>query len=294
LGAYSGAVTQGVGDPIPLSGSTVTYMANNIVLSSSPSGGYQNWTTAQIANLLIHELGHVFNQTVGLGGSAVVYERNDQFFSALFSSWQEGALTLRDPRARSHQHVVGVCDLFSDIQKYRNKIVTVRGVYYYGLRESGCARPLETEGLRWPTALFLIDAGDHKDGERAVDVVTDEPSLRYLDETTAKLMPDIKAKRKHIVAVRLLGLAHAPLGFPRIGELRLVSGSLHLIYQPVVVAAGFNRNRRSRRQLFEKLPVALAIVFHSLGFAGAASFVNRNEHRMLFVGITSNKLSHAM
>jgi RHS repeat-associated protein len=76
LGATVDAVTQGQGQSIPITGSSSVYMSSNIVLNNGYSNNWTSWDTAELAGDLIHELGHVFNMTQGLGGSKVVDDAN--------------------------------------------------------------------------------------------------------------------------------------------------------------------------------------------------------------------------
>ncbi len=46
--------------------------------------------------------------------------------------------------------VIDVCSLFNDIGKYHGKIVAVRGIYWFGLRQN-CARTFTTGTHVWPT-----------------------------------------------------------------------------------------------------------------------------------------------
>lgn len=102
--------------------------------------------------------------------------------------------------------VLSVCELFSNIQAYRGKMISVRGVYYFGLRDSGCSNHLETQGWVWPTALWVTDSSDRSGvDEQPVEFSTDSASRRELDETEARLLKEIKAKRKRLV-VTITGL----------------------------------------------------------------------------------------
>ena len=53
---------------------------------------------------------------------------------------------------------MSVCDLAKDFPAYRNKLVTVRGVYYYGLRQSDCPQKCDTGAL--PSFLNLEGGAD--------------------------------------------------------------------------------------------------------------------------------------
>jgi hypothetical protein len=53
--------------------------------------------------------------------------------------------------------VVSVCELSKDFPAYRDKVVSVRGVYYYGLRQE-CPQKC-SDGL-WPSFINLEGGGD--------------------------------------------------------------------------------------------------------------------------------------
>lgn len=53
--------------------------------------------------------------------------------------------------------VMSVCELSKDYPRFRDKVVTVRGVYYYGLRQE-CSEKC-TDGL-WPSFIDLEGGGD--------------------------------------------------------------------------------------------------------------------------------------
>ena len=53
--------------------------------------------------------------------------------------------------------VMSVCELSKDLHAFRDKVVTVRGVYYYGLRQE-CTQKC-TSGL-WPSFIDIQGADD--------------------------------------------------------------------------------------------------------------------------------------
>src|SRR5437773_11339984 len=55
-------------------------------------------------------------------------------------------------QSQSSRSPVSVCDLSKDFGAYRNKVVTVRGVYYYGLRQT-C--PQKCADGPWPSFITL-------------------------------------------------------------------------------------------------------------------------------------------
>lgn len=76
---------------------------------------------------------------------------------------------------------ITVCELLKNLASYRGKMVAVRGIYYYGLREPKCADELTTGGHRWPAAINLIGSPSPAPkpgaldftGEEAVEFATD-------------------------------------------------------------------------------------------------------------------------
>lgn len=73
-------------------------------------------------------------------------------------SW--GSAFAQTPNGRSKLAVppsqpVSICELLNDIPRYRGTVVTVTGIYWYGLRQS-CAHPLITGEHAWPSALNLV------------------------------------------------------------------------------------------------------------------------------------------
>src|SRR5215471_7807037 len=85
---------------------------------------------------------------------------------------------------------------------------------------------------------------------------------------------------------------HPSLGGQRMRQPRLVPGGWHLIYDPVVTAAGLQRDLRSGRQFLQKLPELLPVVAHTDRPPVFASLVHRRKHRELLVRVTSDKLFH--
>lgn len=52
-----------------------------------------------------------------------------------------------------------VCELFSDLGAFTGKRVKVRGIYYYGLRDTACTGEIVAGGRSWPKVLGLVEAG---------------------------------------------------------------------------------------------------------------------------------------
>lgn len=110
--------------------------------------------------------------------------------------------------------VLSVCDLSRDFTAYRGKLVAVRGVYYYGLRQT-C--PQTCINGPWPSFLDLIGTGTTLRSEPPVAFVTDELSWAALDKVQRAVERDAKRGRRVEIWVTVLGQLRArahrsPLG----------------------------------------------------------------------------------
>src|SRR5207253_8375628 len=83
-----------------------------------------------------------------------------------------------------------------------------------------------------------------------------------------------------------------PLGPYSVRHEGYMLGPLHLIHHPVVTAAGLQRDLRSRRQFFQKLPEYLQIMSHAKRRPVFTLLIDRGEYRKLLVRITSDKMFH--
>jgi hypothetical protein len=63
------------------------------------------------------------------------------------------ALFSERPISPSNAPVLSVCELSKHLPRYNNQVVTVRGVYYYGLRQE-CPQKCATEV--WPSFIALV------------------------------------------------------------------------------------------------------------------------------------------
>lgn len=118
-----------------------------------------------------------------------------------------------DLEARDSDPVpISVCDLFKNIAGYRNQLVTVRGVYWFGLRQS-CKAPFITQGHSWPLALNLVGSTSASDSA-SVPFVTDDIAWDKLDLSAIALA---KAGRKAELWVTVVGLLRAPASYFRGG-----------------------------------------------------------------------------
>jgi hypothetical protein len=92
--------------------------------------------------------------------------------------------------------------------------------------------------------------------------------------------------------VGFVGLAHAPLGLGRIGEMRAVACLLHLVDHPVPVAGGFEGDLAGWRQRAEKVDVLLPVVLDPDGGRRLALAVDGHEDRELLVRVASDFCWH--
>jgi hypothetical protein len=110
----------------------------------------------------------------------------------------------RDARGRT----LTVCELSRDFAAYADQTISVRGVYYYGLRQD-CPQKCAT-GEPWPSALELADSGYHWSGER-VPFATDQHSWDALD---ALLLEKARSGEKIELWVTVLGHLKVHRGSP--------------------------------------------------------------------------------
>lgn len=102
--------------------------------------------------------------------------------------------------------LLSVCDLSRDFAAYRGKMVAVRGVYYYGLRQN-C--PQTCANGPWPSFLDLIGNGYTPPGEPAVEFTADEPSWAALDKVQQAVERDAKQGKRVEIWVTVLGQVRA-------------------------------------------------------------------------------------
>src|ERR1022692_4269451 len=58
--------------------------------------------------------------------------------------------------AASRSTPLSVCELLAALPSYQDKVVTVRGIYYFGLREDNCKSTFVSQGYSWPSALDVV------------------------------------------------------------------------------------------------------------------------------------------
>lgn len=111
---------------------------------------------------------------------------------------------------------VSVCDLFNHPARFDGRIITVKGVYYAGLRDPSCSAVVSTLAGDWPRAVDLMDSKTAAAvGESAVRFSTDRPSCDSLDRVA---IDEGKRGHRSEIWVTVLGLFRGsldPLGTPR-------------------------------------------------------------------------------
>lgn len=125
----------------------------------------------------------------------------------------------RDPKP------ISVCQLFSGLEAYQDKMVVVRGIYFHGLRENHCGHEYSGGGRIWPTVLALADSSDTFEGDERVGFISDRKSWDKLDETAIG-----EGTQGHCaeVWVTVVGQMRGPQRFIRPGVKGDVGGYDHL------------------------------------------------------------------
>jgi hypothetical protein len=109
-------------------------------------------------------------------------------------------------RPQPNAVVLSVCDLSRDFTAYRGKLVAVRGVFYYGLRQK-C--PQTCANGPWPSALDLIGPGYTPPGETPVAFATDELSWAALSKVQRDVERDAIEGKRFEIWVTVLGQIRA-------------------------------------------------------------------------------------
>ncbi len=73
-----------------------------------------------------------------------------------------------------------VCELFADLPSHQDKMVAVRGIFFFGLRQQNCPERFVSGNHQWPTVLDLVDSNYPNVGERPMNFVTDDPTWNNL------------------------------------------------------------------------------------------------------------------
>jgi hypothetical protein len=97
---------------------------------------------------------------------------------------------------------LSVCDLSKDFGAYRGKLVAVRGVYYYGLRQN-CPQKCATGP--WPSFLDLVGTGSPASDEGPVAFNTDDASWAALHKVQQTVERDAKQGKRLEIWVTAVG-----------------------------------------------------------------------------------------
>jgi hypothetical protein len=124
---------------------------------------------------------------------------------------------------------VSVCDLIRSLELYQDKMVTVRGVYYFGLREESCQSTFVSDGRSWPSALDLVDSSFPADGDSAVSFATDDESWNKLDEIVIR---EARQRQYLQIWVTVVAQVRGPQRRLRTGQSRSIGGYGHLGMYP--------------------------------------------------------------
>ena len=97
---------------------------------------------------------------------------------------------------------LSVCELSRDFAAYRGKLVAVRGVYYYGLRQN-CPQRCATGP--WPAFLDLVDTGSPASDEVPVAFNTDDASWAPLHKVQQTVERDAQQGERLEIWVAAVG-----------------------------------------------------------------------------------------
>jgi hypothetical protein len=117
---------------------------------------------------------------------------------------------------------IGVCELLKNITQYRDRIVAVRGIYWFGLRNS-CSQPFVTGEHTWPSALNLVES-DSPPTDATLSFRTNQKSWDALE---AFVRQQARAGNRAEIWVTVVGKVRAPATYIR-GKGRVVGGYGHL------------------------------------------------------------------
>jgi hypothetical protein len=127
------------------------------------------------------------------------------------ASWGAAIAQPRPAIDATKQEAISVCELLRNIAAYRGKVVSIRGIYWYGLR-APCAEPLITKGHKWPSALNLAAADAPRRGGEFPPLTTDLSSWNHLDEFVLR---EAKTGRRKEIWITVVGLVRAPTTYIR-------------------------------------------------------------------------------
>lgn len=118
---------------------------------------------------------------------------------------------------------ITVCELFKNPSAYRGKLVTVVGIYWYGLRET-CPEPFVTGGHVWPSALDMVHSDFPPGLGEAAPFKTDTESWDRLELFVRQ--EAMNGRREEIWATAV-GMIRAPKSYIRTDG-QIVGGYGHL------------------------------------------------------------------
>lgn len=134
-----------------------------------------------------------------------------------------GAQVARRSEKTEDAQAISICDLLQSVRSYRGKTVTVRGIYWSGLRQA-CTEPFSTGDHTWPSAINLVDSDYVAGTEDSVRFKTDCGSWDRLDEIAIR---EGRAGRREEIWVTMTGKLRAPQAYIR-KDGRVVGGYGHL------------------------------------------------------------------
>ena len=123
---------------------------------------------------------------------------------------------------------IAVCELLKHVGSYRGKRIVVRGIYWFGLRQS-CAEAFVTRDHRWPSAINLVDSDSHTPNDGQIPFKTDRRSWDELDQL---VLGEGRAGRREEIWVTIAGEVRAPQEYVR-KDGSLAGGYGHLGVFPV-------------------------------------------------------------
>lgn len=136
--------------------------------------------------------------------------------------------------------VLSLCDLSKDFSALRGKLVAVRGVYFYGLRQE-CRQTCATGP--WPSFVDLIGADNRLPGEPPFGFTNDDASWAAVDRAGRTAERDAKQGRRVEVWVTVTGRFRASDHRSPVGPCDKVvnSGWGHLgVFPAQLVVKGFS------------------------------------------------------
>jgi len=116
-----------------------------------------------------------------------------------------------------------VCEILENPSGYRGKLISIRGIYWEGLRED-CPHPLVTAGHVWPSALNLAHSDLPAPAGESVPFKTDAKSWDHLQETVKR---EAHAGAREEIWVIAVGEVRAPVAYIRTDG-QIVGGYGHL------------------------------------------------------------------